>query len=117
LPFRGFSRSGVTISMGMLRGVSRHLSEEFSFALAVVLTPPVVAYSAWGLLKKNQWPTGEQLHRLLTPGLIGMGLSCLAGLIALRLLSAMLDKGRWKYFGFYCIAAALVMYLVAFLGK
>ena len=32
---------------------------------------------------------------------------CLAGLLALKLLSAALEKGRWKYFGFYCLAASL----------
>jgi len=43
LPFRGFSRSGATISAGMLAGVAKSRAEAFSFALAVVLTPPVVA--------------------------------------------------------------------------
>lgn len=114
LPFRGFSRSGVTISTGMLRGVPRHLSEEFSFALAVLLTPPVIGYSTLRLLKKNQFPRGDALMNLLKPGLLGMVLSCLAGLLALRLLSAMLDQGCWKYFGYYCVAAALVMYAAAF---
>jgi undecaprenyl-diphosphatase len=42
LPFRGFSRSGATISTGMLLGVARSRAEMFSFALAVVLTPVVV---------------------------------------------------------------------------
>ncbi|HEY8966132.1 MAG TPA: undecaprenyl-diphosphate phosphatase, partial [Candidatus Methylacidiphilales bacterium] len=35
LPFRGFSRSGATISAGLLAGISRRRAEEFSFALAV----------------------------------------------------------------------------------
>ena len=39
LPFRGFSRSGGTISTGLLLGIERRQIEEFSFALAVVLTP------------------------------------------------------------------------------
>jgi undecaprenyl-diphosphatase len=116
LPFRGFSRSGVTISMGLFRGLPRHLSEEFSFALAVVLTPPVIAYSAYGLWKKHQWPTGDKLRELLTPGLVGMALSCAAGLAALRLLSALLDRGRWWYFGVYCVLAAGVMYAAALAG-
>ena len=46
LPFRGFSRSGATISTGMLIGVSKPRAERFSFALAVVLTPAVVAREA-----------------------------------------------------------------------
>jgi undecaprenyl-diphosphatase len=44
LPFRGFSRSGSTISAGMLAGTTREHAETFSFALAVLLTPAVVGY-------------------------------------------------------------------------
>jgi undecaprenyl-diphosphatase len=46
LPFRGFSRSGSTISTGMLVGATKERAERFSFAMAVVLTPPVVAVEA-----------------------------------------------------------------------
>jgi undecaprenyl-diphosphatase len=35
LPFRGFSRSGSTISTGMLAGAARQAAERFSFALAL----------------------------------------------------------------------------------
>jgi len=38
LPFRGFSRSGATISTGLLLGVNKRRAENFSFALAVILT-------------------------------------------------------------------------------
>src|SRR5262249_20661440 len=34
LPFRGFSRSGATISIGLMCGLPRKFAEEFSFALA-----------------------------------------------------------------------------------
>ena len=51
LPFRGFSRSGSTISTGMLAGATKERAERFSFALAVVLTPPVVAQETLRLLK------------------------------------------------------------------
>ena len=42
LPFRGFSRSGATISTGLLTNTTRQRAERFSFALAVILTPIVV---------------------------------------------------------------------------
>jgi undecaprenyl-diphosphatase len=35
-----------------------------------------------------------------------MGLSFIAGLLALKWLSRWLEGGRWKFFGFYCLAAA-----------
>ena len=42
LPFRGFSRSGATISAGMLTGAAKDRAERFSFALAVVITPAAI---------------------------------------------------------------------------
>ena len=43
LPFRGFSRSGSTISIGMLVGAAKERAERFSFALAVVLRGTIYA--------------------------------------------------------------------------
>lgn len=115
LPFRGFSRSGATISTGMLAGVTRVNAERFSFALAVVLTPPVVAREALRLFKPHDGsaplPHGE-LAALAAPGLVGMVFSFLAGLLALRWLSSWLETGRWQWFGVYClVAAGAVFYL------
>jgi undecaprenyl-diphosphatase len=114
VPFRGFSRSGATISTGLLCGVSRTLSEDFSFALAIVLTPPAQAYSIYKLLKSDSLST-HTLVDLLAPGLLGMVFSFAAGLLALRFLSVVLERGRWKYFGFYCLAAAAVIWGADFL--
>jgi undecaprenyl-diphosphatase len=100
--------------MALLRGVPRALAEDFSFALAVVLTPPVLVYELHRLLKASNWPTQAELGDLLLPGVVGMVLSCMAGLVALRFLSAALEHGRWKFFGYYCIAAAAVVFVAAF---
>lgn len=116
LPFRGFSRSGATISMGLFRGVSRRLSEEFSFILVVVLTPPVIARGVWRLLRDQETMSASQLFEIFWPGLIGMVFSFLAGLAALKLLSAVLEGGRWRYFGYYCLFAAGVLWLTTAMG-
>jgi undecaprenyl-diphosphatase len=115
LPFRGFSRSGATISVGLLCGLPRKFSEEFSFALAVVLTPPLIVRQTWKFLKSPE-ATEEHLIDLLLPGLVGMGLSFASGLVALRLLSAVLEGGRWAVFGVYCLVFAGVMFLAAWCG-
>jgi undecaprenyl-diphosphatase len=112
LPFRGFSRSGATISTGLFLGVSRRRAEEFSFALAVVLTPPVIAKEAYRLYKAvgaSSTTASAQLWHFFTPGLLGMALSFLAGLAALRWLSRWLEQGRWHWFGVYCIFAAVIV--------
>ena len=116
LPFRGFSRSGATISTGLLLGVAREKAEEFSFALAVVLTPPVIAREVLRLLKYHVQTTPTQAHLagLFLPSVIGMVLSFLAGLLALRWLSKWLEKGRWHFFGFYCLLFAAFVYYLNF---
>jgi undecaprenyl-diphosphatase len=121
LPFRGFSRSGATISMGLFCGLPRTLAEEFSFALAVVLTPPVISWELYRLVEAKNRATGEgwrvsEILQWLRPGLLGMVFSFVAGLVALRVLSVALERGRWKYFGYYCLAAAGVVLLAALNG-
>jgi undecaprenyl-diphosphatase len=117
LPFRGFSRSGATISTAMLLGTGRRQAEEFSFALAVILTPPAVFWELHRLLKVNS-AAAQPVHlaSLLFPGLVGMAGSFVAGLLALRLLSSWLEAGRWHYFGFYCLGLAGVVFGLAWAG-
>jgi len=110
VPFRGFSRSGSTISTGLILGYPRRMAEEFSFALAVVLTPAAIGLELRRMLKQSG-PRGLD-YSAFVPGLGGMVLSFVAGWLALKLLSDWIDKGRWAYFGYYCIAfAALVLVL------
>jgi undecaprenyl-diphosphatase len=108
LPFRGFSRSGATISTGLLLGLDKVRVEEFSFALVVVLTPAVIAREGYRLLSKHagSLAAGGSIFDLLQPSLIGMAFSFLAGLIALHWLSRWLEHGRWHFFGYYCLVAA-----------
>ncbi len=111
---RGFTRSGTTISTAMLAGVGRRRAEEFSFALGVVITPPAIALEAWRLVKsRGEIASPAHLGQMLLPGLIGLAASFLAGLLALRWLSHWLEAGRWQYFGFYCLAAAAVIWVLA----
>ena len=105
IPFRGFSRSGSTISTGLLLGLPKQKLEEFSFALAVVLTPAAIAQETHRLIKVHALGQASVIH-LLTPGLVGMVFSFLAGLLALKWLSRWLEAGRWQWFGYYCLAAA-----------
>ena len=108
IPFRGFSRSGATISTGLLARVSRRTAEDFSFALAVVLTPPADAREIWRLYQSQH----HQLAGLLpaaVPSIVGVLFAFLAGLLALKWLSRWLETGRWHFFGIYCLVAAVVV--------
>jgi undecaprenyl-diphosphatase len=109
LPFRGFSRSGATISAGMLAGLAKSRAEAFSFALAVVLTPPVVFREVMRLIHAQHISGTANLASAVFPSVAGASLAFLAGLLALRWLSRWLEGGRWYLFGIYCLAAAAVV--------
>jgi undecaprenyl-diphosphatase len=114
LPFRGFSRSGATISTGMLTNATKERAERFSFALAVVLTPAVIAREALRLLHATRDAadagTPIDLHGTVVFSLLGAVFAFFAGLIALKWLSSWLENGRWWLFGVYCLAASAVVW-------
>lgn len=117
LPLRGFSRSGATISAALVRSIPRALAEDFSFALAVVLTPPVILLEARRLFKATEGAAALQaqdIANLLQPALFGMLFSFIAGLLALKWLSRWLEAGKWQYFGYYCLGASVVVMALQF---
>lgn len=92
----GISRSGSTIATGMMLGVEPTAAAEFSFLLsipavlgAVVLAlPDAIALGEFGLV---HWIGG------ITAGIVGYG--------ALSLVFATLRRGRFGWFGAYCLIA------------
>src|ERR1700691_6176024 len=116
LPFRGFSRSGATISTGMLLGVAKARAEAFSFALAVVLTPPVVARAAMRLVHEKSAGGAADLASIAGSTVLGAVVAFLAGLLALRWLNRWLESGRWHLFGIYCLIAAAAVAALYYAG-
>ena len=109
LPFRGLSRSGATISAGMFVGAARVLAEEFSFALAVILTPVADGRELLRLMKAHELSGSAIVASTMVPILLGTFCAFLAGLMALEWLSRWLERGRWYWFGIYCLFAAGVV--------
>jgi undecaprenyl-diphosphatase len=116
LPFRGFSRSGATISTGMLAGVAKSRAETFSFALAVVLTPVVVAREALRLIQAEHVSDAPHLAAAMLPSVLGAGFAFLTGLLALKWLTRWLEGGRWYLFGIYCLIAAAAVAALHWVG-
>jgi undecaprenyl-diphosphatase len=120
LPFRGFSRSGVTISAGMLAGSAKERVERFSFAMAVVITPLAIGREALRLVKATHdaAATGVpiDLHGTVVFSLLGAAFAFLAGLVALKWLSDWLENGRWYLFGIYCLVASCAVFWLHTLG-
>ena len=102
----GTSRSGSTILGGMLSGVSRKVSAEFSFFMAI---PIMLGASGLKILKfmfSGFNVTGREIALLL----IGMVVSFIVSIVAIRFLMDFVKKHSFKAFGYYRIAlGALVL--------
>ena len=112
LPFRGLSRSGATISTGMLLGVTKERAEAFSFALAVVITPPVVGREVLRLMRSAHENGAADLGSVALLSMFGAVIAFFAGLLALKWLSRWLESGRWYLFGIYCLAASAAVIIL-----
>jgi undecaprenyl-diphosphatase len=96
----GISRSGSTIAVALLIGVSRTQSGKFSFMLAL---PAIFGAALLHALKV------ESFGAIFTTNIIvGFIASLVVGIISLQLLLTFIKKGRLHYFGYYCAAAAAV---------
>lgn len=116
LPFRGFSRSGATISTGLLVGVEKSRAEAFSFALAVLLTPAADGRELLRLMKAEHIGTSLNLASAMGPSLVGMVCAFVAGILALKWLSRWLESDRWYLFGIYCLAASVGVLVLHHMG-
>lgn len=92
----GISRSGSTISAGMLLNVSPQRAAEFSFLLAI----PAILGAALLDIDNLSSLTGEALGVYLS----GAAVAFVSGLFAIGWLMRLIQKGKFLYFGVYCLA-------------
>ena len=96
----------------MILGVNKAQAEAFSFALAVVITPPVIGREVLRLMHASRDGAPLNLSSVAALSAFGAVVAFIAGLVALKWLSKWLESGRWYLFGIYCLAAsAAVAYL------
>lgn len=98
----GISRSGSTIAAGMACGMKREDAARFSFLIAI----PAIGGAS--VLELKDFVTGEaSFSGSPLPVLVGMLVSFVVGVVALRWLIRMVVADRLHLFAFYCLAAGL----------
>jgi undecaprenyl-diphosphatase len=101
----GLSRSGVTITTGLLLGLSPELAFRFSFLLSI---PAIL-----GALALEVYHLGGS-HLDWQALAVGCFSAFLVGWVALRLLQSVVVKGKLFYFAPYCFAAGIFAFVLAF---
>ena len=98
----GTSRSGATIIGGILVGASRKIAAEYTFFLAI---PVMFGASLLKLVKFGFHFSGEELVILL----VGMLVSFLVSILAIRFLMSYVKKHDFKVFGWYRIVLGIIV--------
>lgn len=104
----GFSRSGSTISGGMLSGTSQKAAADFTFIISVPVMLGATLldlYDSWALLTKDD----------LLLMLFGLVTAFVTGLVAVSTFMRLIKKLRLEWFAFYRFALAAVFALVIWL--
>jgi len=98
----GLSRSGTTISIGMMRGFDRKFAVRFSFLMSI---PAILGANI--LEVKEAVSAG--LHTELIPiYILGMVIALVSGYFAIKLVNLLARKGKFGNFAYYCWAVGIV---------
>ena len=93
----GLSRSGTTITSGLVLGLSPRSAATFSFLLAL---PAIAGAGLLETIKMSRGTTIETpISHLVLAALVSFGV----GLVSITLLMRMLQRGKLYYFAWWCI--------------
>ena len=107
----GISRSGITISAGLVRGFDRSFAVRFSFLMSL---PAVLGANI--LTLKDAIEVGIDPHQLPVY-LVGTLVAAVVGYFAIHLVNLLSDKGKFGAFAWYCWAVGLISLIANFLVK
>ena len=106
----GISRSGATISAGLLLGVEKSMVTRFSFLMVL---PPILGAT---LLKVKEVMEAPPSEGLLPPDVLIAGFisAFLAGVLACNWMIRIVRKGRLIYFAIYCflLGIGVILYQI-----
>lgn len=104
----GVSRSGASIVGGMSQKLSRTAAAEFSFFLAVPTMLGATVKKCYDFYKDGYVLTEDQINILF----IGNIVAFIVAMLAIKSFIGFLSKKGFKVFGYYRIAAGLILLLI-----
>ncbi|HYW94288.1 MAG TPA: undecaprenyl-diphosphate phosphatase [Bacteroidales bacterium] len=103
----GISRSGATISTGVLLGNKREDVARFSFLMVLL---PIIGANLLDILKMKDAPAGGINGSVL---IIGFLAAFISGLFACRWMINIVKRGKLIYFAVYCVILGLIAIIFA----
>ena len=102
----GLSRSGTTISTGLITGVKREVMAQFSFLMVLI---PILGETFLELVGGEFGASSVGALSLL----LGFISAFLSGLFACKVMIALVKKAKLSWFALYCLVAAACIFIFA----
>lgn len=102
----GVSRSGATIAVALLLGLSKTKTVEFSFIMGIPAVLGANLFEMIGLL-------GGENTLSVPPTLVGIAVSTIVGIFAVRPIDVLVKKDKFHIFGYSCTALGTVCLLLS----
>jgi undecaprenyl-diphosphatase len=110
--FPGLSRSGSTISSGLLQGVKREMVFKFSFLLSI---PAIIGdLAVEGYLQRGTLTQGIGVNMIDL--IIGLAITAVAGYLAIVLVKKLVLTKRFHFFAAYTLTFGVILIALALLG-
>ena len=101
--FPGFSRSGMTISAGLMSGFSRTFSVKYSYILSV---PAIIGAM---IMELSQFGSADMTVGLGFSYVFGMIIAAVVGSLTIRACLKLVHHGKFRYFAYYCFIAGILV--------
>lgn len=108
----GISRSGSTISAGMLRGFDRTFAVRFSFLMSLPAVLGANILTLVDVIKEGSIDTS-----MLPVYLVGTAVAGVVGYFAIHLVNLLTNKGKFGAFAYYCWIMGAVSLVANFVVK
>lgn len=108
----GTSRSGITITAGLFRGLERYAAARFSFLLSTPAITAAAASAAHDLKKAGGIPPDER-----SAFLVGILVSAITGCLVIAFFLRFLRSNTLRFFIYYRIAFGILVLALAYFRK
>lgn len=108
----GISRSGTTLTVGVINGLERKFAVKYSFIMSI---PAILGACVLDLkdlfAPENAIPTTELIYYF-----IGAAVACVVGFICIKTLLILYKNRKMKYFSYYCFVAGIIGIIANFVA-
>ena len=106
--FPGFSRSGMTISAGLMSGFSRTFAVKYSYILSI---PAIIGAL---IMELGQFGSADMTVGLGFSYVFGMIIAAVVGSLAIRACLRLVHNGKFRFFAYYCFIAGIIALVANF---